>query len=141
MIRPAVAADVEAIVELDRIFGADAWSAEQVTDDLRLRDVVVAERDGRVVGYAIVSVAGDVADLLRIAVDPEQRRTGTASDLLADVERRASGAGADRVIVEVAATNAGAQAFYAARGYAEIARRRAYYSDGDDALVLAHPLG
>ena len=50
-------------------------------------------------------------------------------------------AGADRVLLEVAASNVAARELYRAHGYVEISRRRAYYADGDDALVLARALG
>ena len=45
--------------------------------------------------------------------------------------------GATRILLEVSADNAGALAFYEAEGFAEIDRRRRYYRDGSDAVVLA----
>ncbi|HUP99553.1 MAG TPA: ribosomal protein S18-alanine N-acetyltransferase [Aeromicrobium sp.] len=144
MIRHGDAADVEAIAELEHeVFGADAWNANQVAADMEppLRHVVVAETDGVLVGYAAIAIAGDVADLLRIAVRVASRRMGVASDLLGHVERLAGQAGADRMMLEVAASNEGAQGFYRSRGYGEIARRRGYYAGGGDALVLGRALG
>lgn len=144
MIRPAGVADVDAITGLERdIFGADAWSSAQVEADVtaHLRHVVVAEIDGMVVGYAVIALAGDVADLLRIAVREVSRRAGVASGLLAEVERLAGEAGAQRMLLEVAASNAGAQGFYRERGYVELSRRRGYYAGGGDALVLSRALG
>jgi ribosomal-protein-alanine N-acetyltransferase len=44
------------------------------------------------------------------------------------------------VLLEVSETNAGARAFYAAHGAVELDRRRRYYRDGSDALVLQLPL-
>jgi ribosomal protein S18 acetylase RimI-like enzyme len=44
--------------------------------------------------------------------------------------------GAERMMLEVADTNEPALAFYAASGFAEIARRRNYYSQGVDAVVM-----
>jgi ribosomal-protein-alanine N-acetyltransferase len=133
--------DVPGIVLLEsRVFGAEAWSAAQVREEFRAptHTVAVAEEDGVVVGYGFLSEAGDVADLLRIAVSPDARRTGIASSLLQaliDAVRAA-----DRMLLEVASSNTGAHAFYAARGFAEIARRRGYYASGDDALILSTPL-
>jgi ribosomal-protein-alanine N-acetyltransferase len=144
MIRPAGPADVEAIAELETgIFGADSWSPSQVAADLEApaRYVLVTEIDGRVVGYAAIAVAGDSADLLRIAVADAFRRTGIASALLDDVELLVADAGADRVVLEVAASNIGAREFYRERGYVEIARRSGYYAGGGDALVFARALG
>jgi ribosomal-protein-alanine acetyltransferase len=144
MIRSAAVADVETIVSLERaIFGTDGWSSAQIEADVAapLRHVAVAELDGAVVGYAVVAMAGDVADLLRIAVAESHRRSGVASALLDEVERLAAEAGADRIVLEVAASNAGAQEFYRDRGYVEMSRRRGYYRDGGDALVLMRALG
>jgi ribosomal-protein-alanine acetyltransferase len=134
--------DVGAIAALDAdIFGRDAWNRAQVADEVSspTHVVMVAEHEGGVIGYGCSSVAGDVADLLRIAVDPEFRRGGVATQLLRALHDRA--AGADRMLLEVASSNVGALAFYAGHGYAEISRRRRYYANGDDAVVMAHPLG
>lgn len=143
MIRPARAEDAFAIVELEReAFSSDAWSLAQVENELTVptRRVLVADAGG-VQGYAAISVAGDVADLTRIVVSQPQRRSGVASELLAELQEAAAEAGAIRVLLEVAAGNVGAVAFYEAHGYSEIARRANYYANGDDALVLARALG
>jgi len=140
--RPAEPRDVAAIAALEaEIFGADAWSQTQVTDELEAQThlVLVAEKGTTLVGYGCASVAGDVADLLRIAVSAEFRRSGFASEILFALHEGA--AEADRMLLEVASSNVGAQAFYAAHGYVEISHRRRYYANGDDAVVLAHPLG
>ncbi len=139
--RPAEAPDVPAIAVLETdIFGRDAWSQAQVADEVSspAHVVIVAEREGAVIGYGCISVAGDVADLLRIAVDPEFRRGGVASQVLRALHDRATGA--HRMLLEVASSNVGGQEFYAAHGYDEISRRRRYYASGDDAVVMAHPL-
>lgn len=140
-LRPGVEGDVPGVVALEStVFGAEAWSETQVLDEFRTptHTVVVAEEDGVVVGYGFLSEAGDVADLLRIAVAPDARRAGIATSLVQamfdDVRS------ANRVMLEVASSNTGAHAFYAARGFAEISRRRSYYANGDDALILSAPL-
>ncbi|MDQ1105177.1 GNAT family N-acetyltransferase [Nocardioides zeae] len=142
VLRPARTADVARVALLERdLFGPDAWSEEQVGAELSVpgRAMLVAEDPtdrSAVVGYAVLGVQGDVADLLRIGVDPTQRRTGIASALLAHLRGAARGAGADRMLLEVSDANTGAAAFYAARGFAEIHRRPRYYRDGSAALVL-----
>lgn len=42
--------------------------------------------------------------------------------------------------LEVADRNGAARALYARAGYVPAGRRRGYYRDGDDALVLRKPL-
>jgi ribosomal-protein-alanine N-acetyltransferase len=149
-IRPATPDDVEAIADLEfDNLGADAWSEglvrEGVTGNLPTITYLVAEVDGRdgkrVVGHATASIVADIAELQRIAVDADHRRTGLASALLDAVVEAAQQGGADRLLLEVREDNAGAIAFYAARDFIEIDRRRRYYRDGTTAVVLRRSLG
>lgn len=142
---PARPDDVPAIAALEaEALGRDAWSpalvAQGVEGSLPTVHYLVVREIGEVVAYAVVSVAGDVAELQRIAVDPDHRRSGHATRLLADVVRRAAADGAARLLLEVREDNAAALAFYAASGFAELDRRPRYYRDGATAVVLALPL-
>ena len=143
MIRPAAATDVPDLLALEAdLFGPDAWSEGSLRDELAApgRRVVVLVSGAEVVGYAATMRAGDVADLLRIAVRRDRQRQGLAALLLADVLAAARTDGADRMLLEVSAANTAAVAFYDAQGFARIDVRRRYYRDGSDALVLARPL-
>jgi ribosomal-protein-alanine N-acetyltransferase len=140
-IRPATAADLDAVVELEQTcLGADAWSrglVEQgIVATLPTVSYLVAEVGGVVVGHAVASAAGGDAELQRIAVDPAYRRRGLAGDLLAAVEQRAAADGATRLLLEVREDNTTAAAFYESRGFVEVGRRRGYYRDGAAAVVL-----
>lgn len=146
MIRVAVAADVPAIAFIEETsLGNDAWSEalvrEGVTGGLPTIRYVVAEVGGVVVGYAAASIVADIAELQRIAVDLDHRRTGLATALLAEVVRLASAEGADRLLLEVREDNAGALGFYAGASFFEIDRRRRYYRNGATAVVLRRSLG
>lgn len=144
-VRPARAGDVADVAELDRhLFGADAWSTAQVEEELvgERRSAWVA--GDPLVGYAVTLRVGDpveLVDLQRIAVHPDHRRRGLARALLAAALADAADRGADRMLLEVSADNPGALAFYAAEGFAEIDRRRGYYRDGADAVVMQRTLG
>ncbi len=124
-------------------FGVDAWSLPTVLSELGGEDrfTVVAIVDGAMVGYAITMRAGDVVDLLRIAVHPSHQRQGIAHALLAATLDRARSDRADRMLLEVSADNRAAVAFYAREGFVEIDRRRGYYRHRTDALVLRKVLG
>jgi len=140
---PATAADVAAIVRLEDVCqGPDAWSESLVRDGVAGGVPTVhhlVARAGEVVGYAVVSVVDDVVELQRIGVDPAHRRGGLASALLEGVLAIADGA--ERVLLEVREDNTGALAFYAARGFTELARRQRYYRDGTTAVVMSAPTG
>jgi ribosomal-protein-alanine N-acetyltransferase len=145
-VRPATPEDAAVIAALERDnLGADAWSEglveEGVSGRLPTVSYLAAEADGVVVGHAVVSVAGDIAELQRIAVDAAHRRHGLASALVEAVVDVASAGGADRLLLEVREDNAGALAFYAARDFVEVDRRRRYYRDGTTAVVLRRSLG
>ena len=143
VLRPATGEDVPGLVALEReLFGDDAWSRAAVAEclDGSGRATVVAEADDGVVGYAVVRLTGDVADLERIAVVAARRRSGLATGLLEAVAAHARRGGAERLLLEVSADNPGARAFYAARGFTDLHRRPRYYRDGSDAVVLQRPV-
>lgn len=145
MIRLARAGDVEAIAALEaESFPQDPWPAgylaEAVAGQLYGIVVHVAEGEGDVVGHAITSVVFEVAELQRIAVTSRLRRRGLAGALLDAVLADARGNRAERLLLEVRDTNAGALAFYERAGFVEIDRRPRYYSDGTTAIILQLPL-
>ena len=128
-VRPATSADLDAVVDLEQTcLGGDAWSRGLVEQGIAAAmptvAYLVAEVDGAVVGHAVASAAGDDAELQRIAVAPAYRRTGVASALLAEVERRAAADGAARLLLEVREDNTTAAAFYESRGFEAVGRRR-----------------
>ena len=129
-LRTATAADVDALAALEAdLFGADAWTPASVGAEVTAGRVLVADDVG-IAGYVVTLAAGDVLDLMRIAVRPDRRRHGLAHALLeaASTDRR--------MLLEVSERNAGAIAFYAAEGFTEIARRDRYYRDGSAAVVM-----
>ncbi len=143
IVSDAVPDDLDAIAELeDSCLGADAWPAGLIEEGLlgKVPTTHYLVAGDPVVGHAVVAVAGDIAELQRIAVNAEQRRTGVASALLTAVIARGRREGADRLLLEVREDNRGALAFYAARGFVEIDRRPRYYADGTTAVVMRLPL-
>ena len=145
LVRPAGVDDVPAVAALETAcLGADAWSESLVSQgiegSLPTVSYLVAEHDGEVIGHAVTSVAGDIAELQRIAVAAEHRRQGVAGQLLRAAVDAASRTEADRMLLEVRVENRPALAFYAAQGFVEIDRRERYYADGTTAAVLRLPL-
>ena len=143
--RPAAAADVAAIVALEAdSFPLDPWSenlvGEGVSGSLPTVAYVVAEADGGFAGYAVLSVVDVDAELQRIAVTDELRRTGVATALLAAVRAVAADGGAERLLLEVREDNIAARLFYERHGFTELGRRPGYYRDGTDAVVLTSPV-
>lgn len=151
-VRAALPADVAALAELEAAsFPQDPWPAGYLAEAVagRLHGVVVhvvesvdeagataGEALPAIVGYAITAVVYEIAELQRIAVTPGHRRRGLAGALLGAVLDDARGKDAQRVLLEVRETNAGALAFYERAGFVEIDRRPRYYRDGTTAIIL-----
>ena len=143
MIRAAVLSDVEALTQVESVcFDRDAWSPKLVENELSAdtRSVLLASDDSKVIGYGSIQVIDDVADLQRIAVVPDARRAGLGRELLEELLAKATGLGATRIMLEVAADNDAAISLYESFAFAEIALRKGYYADGRDALVMEKSL-
>jgi [ribosomal protein S18]-alanine N-acetyltransferase len=145
VIRPAEVDDGPAIASIEQeAFGSDAWSDGLVAEGLSGRIpgalYLVAETEQRLVGYAAASLFADVSELQRLAVPTLARRQGVATALLRRVEEEARVRYSERLLLEVREDNAGACAFYAARGFHELDRRPRYYADGTSAVVLEKDL-
>lgn len=138
MITPATGDDLEEIVALEESFPAkERWSGnawvEELDDPSRTTFVY---RDGDdVLGVAIFSRAGDVAELFRVVVDPDARRRGIADALMEEGLRGLEG----RVLLEVRDDNEPAQRLYKKHGFEVIHRRPDYYGNGVDALIFERP--
>jgi ribosomal-protein-alanine N-acetyltransferase len=102
------------------------------------------ERDRRVAGYAILSIAAGEAHILNLCVDPIHRAHGYGERLLDETLRRARSATVAEIFLEVRPSNQTAIALYRKRGFRQIANRPAYYQahEGrEDAAVLSKKLG
>ena len=138
-IRPLVAADVPAVVAIERRVFVDPWSAEFFRSELGLAIVHarVAELDGRIAGYLVAWLGEGEGHLGNLAVIPEARRVGVARRLLEDLLARARDERVRRIALEVRVSNAAAQALYGAYGFRLAGLRRGYYREsGEDALIM-----
>ena len=130
-IRPAQADDIAILCDLDRlILGANAYNKEQWVTELgnSARQIFLAAQNR---GFITVQNSGDDHEIIKIGVLPEYRRQGIARRLI-----QQSTDAAKRCLIDVAADNRAAIQFYQALGFREIARRRKYYANGSDAVIM-----
>ncbi|MET9109192.1 GNAT family N-acetyltransferase [Streptomyces zhihengii] len=122
LIRPATAADAEAVLA----FWTLAAEGTSITDDVdgvtRLigRDpqaLILAERDGLLVGSVIAGYDGWRCSLYRLAVLPSHRRRGISTALLEAAERRFAAVGGRRADAMVLEANERAHHAWSAAGY------------------------
>lgn len=132
MLREAVLEDAGAVSALAACIGCEKAAADAVRLSLEGGAVRVTVSDeGGVNGFAVWSLVLDEAEIQYIAVAPECRRRGVATRLIDEIAARAS-----VIFLEVREGNAAARALYKKRGFAETGVRRAYYSDGENAVVM-----
>lgn len=134
-VRPAGPGDAEAMAAIHEKSFPRGWSAGEMRTLLSGKGAtgVIDSAGG---GFALGCVVAGESEILSLAVDPDRRRAGLGRALLAALEAQCAAAGSARMVLDVSETNAAARALYAAAGYGEAARRKAYYADGADALIL-----
>jgi ribosomal-protein-alanine N-acetyltransferase len=138
-IRPAVLADVPALVAIERRCFGDPWSEASFRDALTSawNFVLVAQAARGVVGYLVGREAAGIGEVLNLAVSPEFRRRGVGEALLSAGLASFRRSRMEEVFLEVRESNTSARALYARHGFRPVGQRSAYYRNPkEDALVL-----
>ncbi len=138
-IRPMTEADLPSVLAIEGRCFPDPWSEGIFRSALRdaLCLWLVAEQGGRIAGYAGMQAVLDEGYIDNVAVDPDCRRKGAASALLAAIIREAEQRRLRFLSLEVRAGNQGAIALYAAFGFVTLGRRKGYYlKPPEDALIM-----
>jgi len=142
-VRELRTSDLPRIIALEHeLFGAGAWSAAMLIDELdapgRWYVAATDTTTGRIDGYAGLWFDGDDAQIMTIGTATDRQRQGIARVLLAELTARAISVGAKRLLLEVRVDNDPALAMYAAAGFVTLGRRRKYYQpEGIDAWTMA----
>jgi ribosomal-protein-alanine N-acetyltransferase len=145
-VRPGSAADAPALAALHRTGFDQEWSAGGMIGLLAQPGTFafLAELEGAPCGFVLARVAADEAEILSVAVAPAARRRGAGRKLLEAAMAEAARRAVSRLFLEVAVDNRAALGLYAALGFIETGRRKAYYArekgPAADALVLKRDL-
>lgn len=141
-LRPMSVNDLPAVAALESDSYAGAahtpWSERMFYDELSQpgRSWWVAHDLGTIIGFAGGQLAGDDFEVTDVVVARDRRRRGIASRLVSRICYDAHVLNAATASLEVDEKNAPARAAYASLGFEEVGRRRAYYGEGHDALIL-----
>ncbi|HUV31845.1 MAG TPA: ribosomal protein S18-alanine N-acetyltransferase [Acidobacteriota bacterium] len=143
VLRRMTEGDLASVVRLERQIFPDPWPrsafARQPGDESW--GAVIAEYEGRLVGYACYLVAIGECHLINIAVDPEHRRKSVAKQLLFCIFQVAVDNACKLIRLEVRVSNETAIAFYRRYGFEKLCQRPEYYQQPqEDALVMVKPL-
>ena len=99
------------------------------------------EQDGgrtrrRIVGHAGLWFSVDEAHVTNIAVHPDARRLGVATELMLALADEAIRRGCTAWTLEVRVSSTGAQELYRTFGFAPAGIRQRYYDNVEDAIVM-----
>ena len=131
---------LDEVAELERICFSVPWSRNMLAeelDNLLSAFLVALDDSGRVVGYAGLQVVLDEGYITNVAVRPECRRMGVASQLLQVFLNFAKANKLAFLTLEVRASNYDAIALYGSRGFRSVGRRKNYYEHPkEDAIIM-----
>lgn len=137
---PMTSDHLDQVAELEKICFSDPWSRRMLAEHLEnecAATLVAREEDGTVLGYAGLLVVLDEGYITNIAVRPECRRRGIASELLKVFRRFGEEKDLAFLTLEVRDGNAPAQALYTKHGFEVVGRRKNYYDHPkEDAIIM-----
>ena len=144
IVRPFAQADEPVLHEIDQACypRGIAYSRRTLKCFLSQPDAecLVAELEGRVIGFILTESQRGMAHIITIDVLAEHRRTGAGTALLEAAERSLAARGVREVHLETAHDNAPAIAFWEKHGYRKRGILRNYYLDRIDAYAMRKQL-
>lgn len=140
-IHPMTLADLEGVMEVERLSYLTPWSREAfLSEIMQTYTIYLVAQDGeRVVAIAGMHVVWEDAHVTNIAVHPLYRGRGLGERMMRELVQRAARRGARRMTLEVRVSNTSAQNLYKKLGFvtAPGAIRKGYYTDtNEDAIVM-----
>jgi ribosomal-protein-alanine N-acetyltransferase len=129
LIEPASLRDAARLAQLHAASFHRGWGEGEFEAMLAERNTLVHRlRLGRkVVGFIVSRIGADEAEILSVALDPNQRGRGFSRDLLLQHLGHLAGRGVRTVFLEVEENNQPARRLYERAGFATVGRRERYY--------------
>jgi [ribosomal protein S18]-alanine N-acetyltransferase len=133
--------DVETVVEIESSSFPRPWTTRHFLDEIDSccgYPMVATTPDGTIAGFLCLKQVLDEGEILDVAVKGSMRGKGIGRMLveaaLADSRQR----GGEVVSLEVRVGNGDAITLYERLGFREIGRRKRYYENGDDAILMEY---
>ena len=124
------------IVFIESSSSSYPWSKTQLKDSIRNPNNLCysASYEGDIIGYLIVMLAGETADILNIGINPNNQRKGYGSLLISYLNKELKNRLIEEVFLEVRESNQSAISFYLYKGFKEISIRKNYYKSNSNKL-------
>lgn len=134
----AVSDDVEQILNIEKTLEHKILSKASLENSINseMYRVFVAKNNNEVLGYLILALNIDHADLEAIVVKKEHRNKHIATSILNKTIEYCKYIGMNRIMLEVRESNNAAQALYKKHGFVDIWKRERYYTDNKEAALI-----
>lgn len=132
--------DAQEVEALEREAFPDPWSLKSIEGTLEQKNYVNLGvwREGELLGYLFFSCILDEGEIIRIAVEPDERRRGIAENLFQELRKKCLEKGIFKWMLDVRAGNEAALACYRKIGFCEDGRRKDFYKDPvEDAILMS----
>ena len=149
LIRRMTMADVDGVAAVEAATFPTPWSRDAFVSEMKnvAARYLVAEVDGKVVGFGGAWVILDESHITNIAILKKYRGLGMGRALTQALLQYLSNLGAAYATLEVRKSNEVAQSLYVSLGFVKLGVRKRYYEDNqEDALLMgldhlpeAHP--
>lgn len=140
-IREMQAKDAEEVAKLEEQIFSQPWSRKAFLDSLSLGNTVflVAEENGRILGYIGMYVALEEGEITNVAVAPLERCHGVGGLLISEIKKEAERRLLARIVLEVRVSNETAIRLYERNGFVNQGIRRGFYErPKEDAYIMIY---
>ena len=140
-IRWMIRRDMPEVLEIENESFEFPWTDEDFIRCLRQRNCIgmVAESEGRVLGFMIYELHNTRIHLLNFAVAAQYRRHGVGSRMVDKLVSKLSHQRRTRIALEVRETNLAAQLFFRQNGFRAVSVLKNFYEDSpEDAYVMQY---
>lgn len=140
IVRQAEERDIKPMAEMDVLCFTAPWSEASFTQEIKENSMafyIVAEIDGKIVGYAGLWCIVDEGHITNVAVHPDFRRRGIGEALVSVLLTHTIENGILSHTLEVRESNEAAISLYTKFGFVPSGMRKNYYEDNnEDAIIM-----
>lgn len=133
--------DTEAVSILEREIFSMPWSQKGFEESIHSGHGVflVAEEEGKLVGYCGMIVSIDEGEITNVAVSPTSRCRGIGEQLIKAVLTEAEKRSLARIVLEVRVSNESAIRLYERNGFQNCGKRPGFYErPKEDAYIMIY---
>ena len=135
--RKMIQDDITQVYNIEKILFSDPWSMNSFVDDLKGNQFsysFIIENDNEVVGYSVCWYYLNELHIGNFAIHPDYQRKGLGKFFLKNIFKKFNKY--HIAYLEVRENNLAAINLYSKFGFKEMYRRKKYYSNGEDAMVM-----